>query len=82
MKKLFILHGYSKNMKAKIATFILKGKADIWSEDVKCVRGMREEELIWVEFERLFKKKYLSKRYYDGKANEFYELRVGSKTHE
>jgi len=30
MKKLFRLYKYSKNMKAKIVTFILKGKAYIW----------------------------------------------------
>jgi len=35
---------------------------------VKNVNGIREEELIMDDFERLFKKKYLSKRYYDEKA--------------
>jgi len=29
---------------------------------------IQEEELTWDEFERLFKKKYLSKRYYDDRA--------------
>jgi len=38
MNKFFRLHDYSENMKAKIATFCLKGKADIWWEDVKNVR--------------------------------------------
>ena len=41
---------------------------------MKNVKGIREEELVWDEFERLFKKKYLSERYYDDKAKEFYEL--------
>jgi len=29
MKKFFMLHDYSKNMKARVATFSLKGKANI-----------------------------------------------------
>ena len=29
-------------------------------------------------FERLFKNKYLSERYYDDRAKEFYELQMGS----
>jgi len=28
MKKFFIIHDYSKNMKAEIATYSLKGKSD------------------------------------------------------
>jgi len=39
------------NMKAKITTFSLKGKEDIWSEDVKNVSGVHEEELTWSDFE-------------------------------
>jgi len=33
--------------------------------------------MIWDEFERIFRKNYLSKRYYDTKAKEFYELNMG-----
>ena len=36
--------------------------------------------MIWDEFERLFKKKCLSERYYDDRAHEFYELQMGSMT--
>lgn len=32
----------------------------------------------WHEFKILLRNKYLLERYYDGKANEFYELKVGS----
>ena len=71
LKKFFQLHSYIDNMKAKIATFNLKGKADIWWEDVKNVKGIREDSLTWNEFERLFKKKYLSESYYDDRVNEF-----------
>ena len=71
-----------KNMKAIIATFSLKGKADIWWEDVNNVRGIYEEELTWSEFKRLLRKKCLSKRYYDDRAKEVYELKMGSMTDE
>lgn len=69
-------------MKALIDTFNLKDKADIWWEDEKNVRGIHEEELTWSEFEIIFKKKYLSKRYYDDRAKELYELKMGSMTDE
>lgn len=78
MKKLFKLHNYSENMKAKISTFNLKGKLYIWLEYVKNVKGIWEEELIWDEFKRHLKKKYLSERYYDDRDKEFYELQTGS----
>ena len=77
MRKFFRLHDYSKNVKAKVSTFSLKGKADIWWEDVKNVRCIHEEDLTWSEFEQLFKKKYLLERYFDDRAKEFYELKMG-----
>lgn len=56
MNKLFELHEYTKNMKAKIAIFNLKGKEDIWWEDVKRVREIKMEDLSWNDFKRLFEK--------------------------
>jgi len=35
MSKFFELHNYTDNMKAKVAIFSLKGKTNIWWEDVK-----------------------------------------------
>jgi len=67
-------------MKDRVATFRLKGKADIWWEDVKNVRCIHEEDLTWIKFERLLRKNYLSERYFDDKAKEFYELKMGSMT--
>lgn len=49
---------------------------------MKCVRDIGIEELSWHEFKRLFKKKYLSERYYDSKSKEFYELKMGLMTYE
>jgi len=60
-------------MKEKITTFSLKGKVDIWWEDVKNVKGIHEEYLNWHAFKRLFKKKYLFERYCDDRDKEFYE---------
>jgi len=65
-------------MKPIIDTFSLKGKVKILCEDVNNVRGIRGEELTWREFERLFRKKYLSNRYYDDRAKDFYEFKMGS----
>ena len=79
-RKFFKLHDYSENMKARVVTFSLKGKAHIWWEDVKNVRCINEEYFSWSEFEKLFKKKYFSERYFDDKPKEFYELKMGSMT--
>lgn len=43
-RKFFKLHDYSQNMKASVATFGLKGKANIWWEDVKNVKCIHEED--------------------------------------
>lgn len=69
-------------MKTKLTTFNIKGNKNICWEDVKHVRGIKEEELIWDEFESLFRRKYISEKCYDGKAKDLYELRMGSMTDE
>ena len=43
---------------------------------MKPVRDIRIEDLSWHEFKRIFRKKYLSERYYDIKTKEFYELKM------
>jgi len=65
MRKFFKIHNYSDNMKVRVARFNLKGKADIWWEDVK---NIQEEDLTWSEFEELFQKKYPLERYFNNKA--------------
>jgi hypothetical protein len=60
-----------------VATFNLKEKASIWWEDLKNIKRVREEDLFWKQFEKYFWKKYLSERYFDEKAKEFYELKLG-----
>jgi len=51
-------------------------------EDVKRVIDTKTEDLNWNEFKRPLRKKYLSERYCDTKAKEFYELKMGSITAE
>lgn len=82
MRNFFKLHDYSENMKENIAMFSPKGKVDNRWEDVKNVKGIWEDDFTWNEFESLFKKNYLSKRYFDDMAKEFYELKIGSMTDE
>lgn len=50
MKNFFKIHSYSENIKVKAATFSLKGKANIWWEFMKNVKGIKEKELSWKEF--------------------------------
>ena len=38
--------------------------------------------MTWCELERIFRKKYLSERYYDDRVKEFYEINIGSMTNE
>jgi len=78
MKRFFELHGYRESMKEIIYIFNLKGKADIWGEDVNWVRDIRITELSWHEVKILFTKKYFLERYYENKNKECYELKMVS----
>lgn len=82
MKKHFWIRDYSENEKARIAIFNLNGRASIWWEHLSQMKGINEKRLIWRKFEKYFKQKYLSERYYDNKREEFYELRLGQMTME
>jgi hypothetical protein len=75
LKKYFRVHDYSENLKAWIALFNLNGKDSIWWEDLRNVK-----DLSWNQFEKYFRKQYLSKKYMDGKTKEFYELWLGELT--
>ena len=63
-----------------MATFNLNGKASIWWEDLKNMKGVHEEDLSWKRFEKYFRKKYLLERYFNKKDKEFYELKLGKLT--
>ena len=61
-----------------MATYNLSRKADIWWQDLKRVKGIKEKEANWSTFKWYFKNKLLSEQYYKERAKEFYELKLGS----
>jgi hypothetical protein len=44
------------------------------------VQHIYEKNISWIEFKRYFKNKYLTKRYYDKKMKDLFELNIGSMT--
>jgi len=80
MKKYFQIYNYSDRLKARMAIYNLTGKVDIWWQDVKRVKNIKEKHVTWVTFKKYFKRKFLSEQYYEEKAKEFYDLKLGSMT--
>jgi hypothetical protein len=58
----------------------MKGKASMWWDHLVKVKHIREKKVTWKELKRHFEKKYLTKRYYDKKMKDFFELELGSMT--
>jgi hypothetical protein len=50
-----------------------------WDQSVQ-VQHIEEKKDTWREFKRYFENKYLTKRYYDRKMKELFELKLGSMT--
>jgi hypothetical protein len=44
------------------------------------VQQIKEKNVTWREFKKYFEKKYLTKRYYDKKMKQLFELNLGSMT--
>jgi len=80
MNKYFQLYEYEHNLKARLAIFQIQGKATLWWEEVKIVRGVSEQNITWEEFQKFFKERYLTERFYDEKARDFHDLRLGQQT--
>jgi len=80
MKKYFQIYNYSDRLKARMAIYNLIGKADIWWQDVKRVKNIKEKYVTWTTFKKYFKRKILSEQYYEEKEKEFYDLKLGSMT--
>jgi hypothetical protein len=80
MKKYFQLNNYSSHAEGRIAIYQLKGKASMWWDQLVQVQHTVEKSVTWREFKKYFEKKYLTKRYYDKKMKEFFELKLGSMT--
>ena len=68
MKKYFQIYNYSNQLKARMAIYNLSGKAGIWWQDLKRVKGIKEKNVNWSTFKRYFKKKFLSEQYYEERA--------------
>ena len=82
MRKYFQVQDYSRSMKARVAIFNFTGRASIWWEHFRNVKKISERKIVWKQFQKFFRQKYLSDRYYDGKIKEFHELRLGKLTME
>jgi hypothetical protein len=80
MRKYFQLQNYFAHAEGRIVMYQLKGKASMWWDQFVQVHHIREKDVTWKEFKRYFEKKYLTKRYYDRKMKEFFELKLGSMT--
>jgi hypothetical protein len=80
MRKCFQLHNYSSHLEGRIVMYQLKGKESMWWDHLVQVQHVREKDITWKEFKRYFKRKYLTKRYYDRKMKEFFKLKLGSMT--
>ena len=39
-------------MRARVSIFNLKGKVDIWWEELSNIKSIREREFLWSEFEK------------------------------
>ncbi len=46
----------------------LTGKDDIWWQDLKRVKNLKEKCVTWQTFKSYFKRKYMSEQYYEEKA--------------
>ena len=77
IKKYFKAHDYCENMRARVAIFNLKGKADIWWEELSNIKAIRERDFLWSEFEKYCRDKYMPVMYYDAKVKKFHELKLG-----
>jgi hypothetical protein len=80
MRKYFQLQNHSSHTEERISIYQLKGKASLWWEQLVQVQHVREKNVTWREFKKHFEKKYLTKRYYDRKMKDFFELKLGSMT--
>ena len=69
-------------MKARMTIYNLNGKANIWWQELKLDKGLKEKQLEWSDFKKYFKKQYLFESYYERKTKEFYKLWIRQMTME
>lgn len=66
MSKYFQIYGYTDKLKAQLVVYQLRGKATLWWEEIKTARKI-DEQVTWNKFQKNFKDKYLTERYYNKK---------------
>ena len=74
MRKYFQLHNYSSHVEGRISIYQIKGKTSMWWDQFVQVQYIHQKNVTWREFKRYFQNKYLTKRYYNKKMEEFFEL--------
>jgi hypothetical protein len=79
-RKYFQLHNYSSHAEGRISIYHLKGKESMWWDQFVKVQHINEGNVTRREFNRYFQRKHFTKRYYDKKMKEFFELNIGSMT--
>ena len=52
INKYFQLYEYDQNLKARLAIFQLQGKATLWWEEIKIVKGVSEQSITWEKFQK------------------------------
>ena len=67
MKKYFQIYNYVDELNAKMAIYNVTMKEDIWWQDIKKVKRIKERYVTWKTFKKLFKLNYLSEQYYEEK---------------
>ena len=63
----FQLQDYFGNMKARVAILNMTGREYIWWEHFRKLKNINERKIVWKQFHKYFKHKYLSDRHYDDK---------------
>ena len=74
MKKHFQIYNYSNKLKARMAIYNLSGKVEIWWQDLKRVKGIKEKNVNWSTFKRSFKKKSCMSNTMKKEKNKFMSL--------
>ena len=55
IKKYFQIYNYSDRLKSRMTIYNLTIKADIWWQDIKRVKNIRETYITWRTFKKYFK---------------------------
>lgn len=80
MNKYFQIYEYDDNWKARLTIYQLQSKATLRWKETKLVREMSEQEVTWEQFQKHFKDSNLTEQFYDDKAKEFHDIKLGQQT--